>query len=82
MRSTLWELRHGLTLLGLLVVFVVVAIRHPIFWAVPVGLTIIAVPILWAREKRSFRRRGYRVVWAGEGRSMYEEAVEIGRAHV
>lgn len=76
--KTLWELRHGLLLLVGFGVFCVAAVKFPWILAIPVILILISLSIPRIRRYRALKKRGYFLIWGGEGRSSYEELTTAG----
>lgn len=76
--KTLWELRHGLLLLVGFGVFCAAAVNFPWILAIPVILILISLPIPKIRRSQALKKRGYFLIWGGEGRSSYEELTTAG----
>lgn len=78
MIKLLWELRYGLLFLAGFGVFCVAAVNYPWILVLPVILILVSLTISKMRRARSFKKRGYCLVWGKEGRSAYMESVSAG----
>jgi hypothetical protein len=76
--KTLWELRHGLLLLVGFGVFYAAAANLPWILAIPVILILIGLLVPKMRGSQATKKRGYLLIWRGEGRSSYEELTTAG----